>query len=352
MSSAWASRPQAGGRLRPGRALAAPGGLLRGAVPPLPRAPALPGPRRGATWRARAAARARASRVVARAEGAEAEAEEETVAGAEEAEVEAEEETVAPEAAAEEPEAEEAEAEAEAEPAYAELLAGARAGVEDGTFDAEGFLPAVEAELAELAEAGARAAAEAAEAAEELAKTKDSYLRMNADFENFRKRSGDEKDALTQRVKGNTLEELLPLMDNFELASQQLKIETEGEEKVHQSYQGLYKQMCDIFGKLGLEQVPGVGSPFDPMVHDAIMREETTEAADGTVLEQFRAGWAFGDQCLRPSMVKVAVNDSPVAAAGEGDDAEAAGEEAAETAAEGGEEAEVEAEEETVAEEA
>eukprot|EP00854_Cymbomonas_tetramitiformis_P005013 gene5013-6107_t len=144
----------------------------------------------------------------------------------------------------------------------------------------------------------------------ELSKLQEQSLRLNADFDNFRKRTVREKEQLANSSKSAVLEELLPVIDAFDLSAGQLKIETEGEQKVADSYQGLYKQMMEIFEKIGLKNVPGVGSPFDPNLHDAIMREETTEMEDGAVLEEFRKGFMFGDTLIRASMVKVAVNDS------------------------------------------
>lgn len=69
--------------------------------------------------------------------------------------------------------------------------------------------------------------------------------------------------------------------------------------------QGLYKQLVDAFRGLGLEVVPGVGTPFDPEMHEGIMREASSTVPDGTVLQEFRRGFKIGDRLLRASMVKV-----------------------------------------------
>jgi molecular chaperone GrpE len=71
--------------------------------------------------------------------------------------------------------------------------------------------------------------------------------------------------------------------------------------------QGVYKQMVEVFRSLGVEAVPGVGSPFNPEVHDAIMREENDDVPDGTVLKEFRRGFRLGDQLMRPAMVQVSL---------------------------------------------
>jgi molecular chaperone GrpE len=88
----------------------------------------------------------------------------------------------------------------------------------------------------------------------------------------------------------------------------QVKTATEAEEKINNSYQGLYRQMVDIFRGLGVEAVLTEGQPFDPALHDAIMREETDDVADGTVLQEFRKGFQLSGKLLRPAMVKVAVS--------------------------------------------
>eukprot|EP00239_Pterosperma_sp_CCMP1384_P003510 CAMPEP_0197850932 /NCGR_PEP_ID=MMETSP1438-20131217/16815_1 /TAXON_ID=1461541 /ORGANISM="Pterosperma sp., Strain CCMP1384" /LENGTH=323 /DNA_ID=CAMNT_0043464357 /DNA_START=139 /DNA_END=1110 /DNA_ORIENTATION=- len=182
----------------------------------------------------------------------------------------------------------------------------------------------------ETAVAALTARAEKAEA--EADKAKDSYIRLNADFENFRKRTANEKDLLRENARSSVLEDLLPVIDNFELAKQSLKLETEAEEKIDASYQNLYRQMVDVFKKIGLTTVETVGSPFDPEVHDAIMREPTNEVADGVIIQEFRKGFKFGEQLLRPAMVKVAMATEEVAAEDDSNDTEEAKEESAEAA--------------------
>ena len=123
------------------------------------------------------------------------------------------------------------------------------------------------------------------------------------------------QDADKQRAgstaRMNMLEDLLPLIDNFEMAGKSVKTTTEGEEKIHNSYQNLYRQMVEIFRGLGLEAVPTVGEQFDPEIHDGIMREENDDVADEEVLEEFRKGFKFRDSLLRPAMVKVASSNKP-----------------------------------------
>ena len=184
----------------------------------------------------------------------------------------------------------------------------ASSGVVDEAFK-EVFVDELRQELQSLRQRAESAEKSAVALEDTLKSTKEQFVRLSADFDNFRKRSQTEQENLKSSVKGDALLELLPLIDNFELAKQQLKIETEGEEKIDAAYQGLYKQMVELFRGLGLEAVPGVGSPFDPEVHEAIMREHSDEFDDGVVMEEFRKGFQFKERLLRPAMVKVAFKD-------------------------------------------
>jgi len=173
----------------------------------------------------------------------------------------------------------------------------------------EGVISDLDAELARLE--GELSAAESRAAMMEgtVASAKDQLLRLNADFDNFRRRSASEKEALSVSVKGDVVVQLLPLIDNFELARTQVKVETEGEQRINSSYQGLYKQMVDIMRGLGIEAVPTTGTVFNPEIHEAIMQEPNNEVPDGTILQEFRKGFKIGEKLLRPAMVKVSTND-------------------------------------------
>lgn len=196
----------------------------------------------------------------------------------------------------------------------------ANTGFVDPAFQ-EKYVDELKAELAELEARALQAEANAAAIEENTKGLKEQYVRLSADFDNFRKRSASERDSLKLSVKGDTVSTMLPLIDNFELAKSQLKLETEGEKKIDAAYQGLYKQMVELFRGLGLEAVPGAGEPFDPEVHEAIMREPNEDVPDGTVLEEFRKGFKLGDRLLRPAMVKVSFSDAPAPVSSEEDSA-------------------------------
>ncbi|KAK2416289.1 Co-chaperone GrpE family protein [Trifolium repens] len=146
---------------------------------------------------------------------------------------------------------------------------------------------------------------------EELSIEKDRKLRIGADFDNYRKRNERDRLSLVTNAQGEVVESLLPVLDNFERAKAQIKVETEGEEKINNSYQSIYKQFIEILNSLGVEPVETVGNPFDPMLHEAIMREDSAEFEEGIILQEFRKGFKIGDRLLRPSMVKVSAGPGP-----------------------------------------
>lgn len=100
----------------------------------------------------------------------------------------------------------------------------------------------------------------------ELSVERDRLIRISADFDNFRKRNERERLNLVSNAQGEVVENLLAVLDNFERAKSQIKVETEGEERVTNSYQSIYKQFVEILGSLGVVTVETVGKQFDPMV--------------------------------------------------------------------------------------
>jgi molecular chaperone GrpE len=132
------------------------------------------------------------------------------------------------------------------------------------------------------------------------------YMRIVADFDNFRKRTQKEKEDLEQKVKCDTVVELLPIVDNFERARSQIKPQTDSEMTIHKSYQGVYKDLVDRMKRIGVSPMRAEGKEFDPNLHEAVMRESTNEHAEGTVIEELVRGYVLGDRVLRHAMVKVA----------------------------------------------
>ncbi|KAH7861016.1 hypothetical protein Vadar_020659 [Vaccinium darrowii] len=154
----------------------------------------------------------------------------------------------------------------------------------------------------------------------EMTSGKEKYIRLQADFENFRKRTEKERLTIRSDAQGDVIESLLPMVDSFEKAKQQIKPETEKEKKIDTSYQGIYKQFVEILRSLRVAVVPTVGKRFDPSVHEAIAREESQEFKEGIVSQELRRGFLLGDRLVRPAMVKVSTGprkEKPTAATGQ-----------------------------------
>lgn len=176
--------------------------------------------------------------------------------------------------------------------------------LEDKLSEQEGIIAILNKEIVAL-----RQQLQSQEETSEAMKTQS--LRMAADFENFRRRTIKEKQDLEQQIKGNTIKELLPVIDNFERARSQIKPNSEGEMAIHKSYQGVYKQLVDTLKKLGVSAMRPEGEPFDPNFHEAMVQEPTDQHPEGTVIEQIVRGYLLGEQVLRYSMVKVAAPPPP-----------------------------------------
>jgi molecular chaperone GrpE len=138
------------------------------------------------------------------------------------------------------------------------------------------------------------------------------YVRIAADFDNFRKRTQKEREEMEEQIKCSTIVELLPVVDNFERARSQIKPQTDGEMNIHKSYQSVYKQLVECLKRIGVSPMRAEGQEFDPTLHEAVMRENTNEYPDGTVMEELVRGYQLGSRVLRHAMVKVAAASDPV----------------------------------------
>lgn len=191
--------------------------------------------------------------------------------------------------------------------------------VAQGDDGSAGMSDDISAEDAFMAEASARAAlqqeVEALKA--QLEDRIGQFTRLSADFENFRKRTANERENLESQVKCNTISALLEVVDNFERARSQIKPQTDGEMAIHKSYQGVYKQLVDALKKLGVSPMRCEGQEFDPNLHEAVMREPTDQYPEGTVIEEFVRGYVLGERVLRHAMVKVATPMEAPASSGE-----------------------------------
>ena len=136
----------------------------------------------------------------------------------------------------------------------------------------------------------------------EQAVLNDRYLRLCAEYDNFRKRSQKEKDALYGDIKANTVSAFLPVYDNLERA---LKQGTE-DEAYRKGVEMIMTQFCSTLEKLGVTPIECLGEKFDPTLHNAVMHVDDEEKGENEIVEVFQKGFKFGDKVIRFAMVKVA----------------------------------------------
>jgi molecular chaperone GrpE len=141
------------------------------------------------------------------------------------------------------------------------------------------------------------------------------YMRIAADFDNYRKRQSRDQEDLRLQIICNTLGEILPVVDNFDRARQQLNPQGEEAQALHRSYQGLYKQLVDVFKQLGVSPMRVEGEPFDPNLHEAVMREPSQEHPEDVVIEELQRGYQLHGKVLRHALVKVSMGPGPQGAA-------------------------------------
>ena len=151
-------------------------------------------------------------------------------------------------------------------------------------------------------EAKQQEASEFEKAQQALAKEHDSYLRLAAEYDNFRKRSQREKDNLYTEIRAETVGKFLPVYDNLERA---LKQET-ADEAFKKGVEMTMTQLTGIFEKLGVTAFGEAGEQFDPAAHNAVMHCEDESAGENTIVEVFQKGFRVGDKVIRFAMVKVA----------------------------------------------
>jgi molecular chaperone GrpE len=137
------------------------------------------------------------------------------------------------------------------------------------------------------------------------------YVRLAADFDNFRKRQSRDNDDLRLQITCSTLSEILPVLDNFERARQQLNPQHEEAQNLHRSYQGLYKQLVDVFKQLGVAPMRVEGEPFDPSLHEAVMREESHDHPEDVIVAELQRGYHLNGRVLRHALVKVSMGPGP-----------------------------------------
>jgi molecular chaperone GrpE len=165
------------------------------------------------------------------------------------------------------------------------------------------------AEAQAVAADAVKADAEMTKLSADLEELRQTLLRRQADFDNYRKRIEKERFEDSKRATARVIEGLIPVLDGFEHA---LAAHREAEyENYRKGFELIYKQLVDNMTKLGVERIDPLGKSFDPHLHQAVDRAETSEHKDGTILQVFQPGYVFHGRVLRPAMVRVAVHPSP-----------------------------------------
>ena len=162
-----------------------------------------------------------------------------------------------------------------------------------------------EAEPAEVTVEDAPAEDDTAALEAQLKEKSDRILRLQADFENFRRRTAKEKEELAAVITQNLLTDLLPLLDNFERA---MAVEQTDDEAFQKGVEMIFTQLREVLDKHGLEGIEAEGKPFDPNVHQAVMRVENPDVEDGTITQVLQKGYQAKGKVIRPAMVQVAGN--------------------------------------------
>ena len=131
------------------------------------------------------------------------------------------------------------------------------------------------------------------------------YIRLAADFDNYRKRQAQEKEALIKFGTEEALKKLIEVLDNFERGQKSLE-NIDDCEKVKESFTLIQKQVYEALTKMGLEEIKAVGEEFDPNFHEAVMQTPSSDHKENTVIAELRKGYKYGDKVLRATMVNVA----------------------------------------------
>lgn len=131
------------------------------------------------------------------------------------------------------------------------------------------------------------------------------YLRLAADFDNYRKRQEAERENLLKYGSENALKKMLEILDNFERGEKALE-NVEDCKTVKDSFYLVHKQVLETLQKLGLEQIVTENQEFDPNLHDAVMQTPTEDTEENHIINELQKGYKLGDKVLRPALVNVA----------------------------------------------
>lgn len=163
--------------------------------------------------------------------------------------------------------------------------------------------PKTEAQLADTGEIEA--------ARQERDQYHDRLVRLQADFDNFRKRAGRDSERQRTSATADLMRHLLPVLDNLDRALRTCS----GDDSMRRGVELIHQQMIDLLAKEGLQPVPAVGEPFDPHLHEAVDVIDSPGVEPGMVLEEMQRGYRYKDRLIRPSLVKVAASHDQTAGA-------------------------------------
>jgi len=139
---------------------------------------------------------------------------------------------------------------------------------------------------------------------QQLADANDARLRALAEFQNYRRRTEEERESLKGFLLTGVMESLLPIVDNFGRAVDSMNASTDID-KLRDGISGIHRQLATVLEKYGVEQIVADGAAFDPNLHNAVMRVEDADAPADTVVEVLQPGYTIGGRVLRPALVKV-----------------------------------------------
>lgn len=180
--------------------------------------------------------------------------------------------------------------------------------IEEQRLDVEHELPAAEQTENQETESGGQPAGPQVSEVEKLRAERDTLLdrmaRMQAEFDNARKRATKEQQDFRDYALADTIKAIIPALDSFDRALQTSREKSEFRSGVEL----IYKQLQDTLAKLGVRAVPAKGEQFDPRYHEAVEMVDTQDAEDHQVLEELQRGYKLKDRLLRPAMVRVARN--------------------------------------------
>jgi molecular chaperone GrpE len=169
-----------------------------------------------------------------------------------------------------------------------------------GSFEADAPLEAADFSPEQFAELQAQAS--------KAAENWDKYVRLNADFDNFKKRAARERQDAIRYANESLLEKLIPVLDNFEMAMQAAANAPQAgaPDALRTGVNMIHSQLRNALGEAGLEEISAEGQPFDPNLHEAVSQQPSKEVPEGHVLQQLRKGYKLRDRLVRPATVIVA----------------------------------------------